>query len=103
MHHARRCLKPGGVLLLTVGAITPFSREEQENWNAYWRLTSPALRQLASRAFGPQGDFEVVGYGNVLTATAFLYGMAQSELTQTEFDVRDGGYEVVVSLRAVKS
>lgn len=103
MHHARRCLKPGGVLLLTVGAITPFSREEQEHWHAYWRLTSPALRHLAAHAFGPQADVSVVGYGNVLAATAFLYGMAQAELTKAELDARDGGYEVVVSLRAVKS
>jgi SAM-dependent methyltransferase len=103
MRHAHRCLKPGGVLLLTVGAICPFAREEQENWNAYWRLTSSAIRRLALGAFGAGANLIVVGQGNVLSASAFLFGLAGSELTRAELEVRDAGYEIVVTLRAVKS
>jgi SAM-dependent methyltransferase len=103
MKHAHRSLKPGGVLLLTVGGITPFAREEQENWNAFWRLTSPVMRRLTKNAFGPGAAVEVTGFGNVLAAAGFLYGLASSELTPEELAVRDGAYEIVVCVRAVKS
>jgi len=102
MRHAYRCLKPKGVLLMTVAAITPFGREEQEQWNAYWRLTSPVMRRLAALTFGAEADVTVAGHGNVLAAASYLFGLADSELTPAELDVKDGGYEIVVTLRAVK-
>jgi hypothetical protein len=44
----------------------------------------------------------VAGHGNVLAAASYLFGLASSELTPAELDVTDGGYEVIVTLRAVK-
>lgn len=102
MGHAYRCLKPGGVLLMTVAALTPFAREEQLHWNAYWRLTNPAMRRLAKECFAADAKVTIEGHGNVLAATSYLFGLASSELTAAELDVTDGGYEVVVTLRAVK-
>jgi hypothetical protein len=103
MRHAHRCLKRGGVLLVTVGAITPWARVEQQDWNAYWRLSSPVMRRLAARSFGAEAEVSVAGHGNVLAAACYLFGLASSEITAAELDVNDGGYEVVVTLRAVKS
>ena len=102
MRHSHRCLKRGGVLLVTVGAITPWARSEQQDWNAYWRLTSPVMRRLAALSFGAEAEVSVAGHGNALAAASFLFGLASSELTSAELDVKDGGYEVVVTLRAVK-
>jgi SAM-dependent methyltransferase len=102
LRHAYRCLKPGGVLLVTVAAITPFAREEQVDWNAYWRLTSPVMRRLAAVSLGAAANVVVAGHGNVLAAASYLFGLASSELTPAELDMTDGGYEVIVTLRAVK-
>ena len=41
-------------------------------------------------------------YGNVLTATALLQGVAASELKSSELDVQDRDYEVVITIEAVK-
>jgi len=45
---------------------------------------------------------EVSASGNVLTAIAFLEGLAAEELAPAEFTVQDPSYEVVVFVRAVK-
>ena len=45
---------------------------------------------------------EVETYGNVLTATAFLYGMADRELTEDQLDHNDEIYQVLISIRATK-
>jgi hypothetical protein len=44
----------------------------------------------------------VEAYGNVLTAAAFLYGVAAEELKSEELDPRDPDYEQLFALRAVK-
>ena len=41
-------------------------------------------------------------YGNVLTATAFLYGLVQEELTRQELEFHDPDYEVVIGVKATK-
>ena len=44
----------------------------------------------------------VESHGNVLAASAFLYGLATSELTRVELDWRDPEYEVLIAVRAVR-
>ena len=48
-------------------------------------------------------DVVVTGYGNVLSATAFLYGLAEDELRPHELNACDPQYPVIVAARAVKS
>jgi hypothetical protein len=60
------------------------------------------VRRLAEEAFG-EGNAEVQAYGNVLSATAFLYGLAASDLRPEELEARDRLYEVTIGLRAVKA
>jgi hypothetical protein len=45
---------------------------------------------------------EVCSYGNVLAATAFLYGLAEEELRREELEAYDPHYPVIVAVRAVK-
>jgi SAM-dependent methyltransferase len=97
-----RILAPGGVLLATVPGITKISPPEDETWGEWWHLTSRSAKRLAEEAFG-ESQVEVQAYGNVLTATGFLYGLAASDLKPAELDVRDRLYEVIVGIRAVKS
>ncbi len=96
----RRILKPGGVLLATFPGITRISwRELPGSW--YWGFTSNSARRLFGDAFTPPA-VEVESFGNVLAASAFLYGLGQDELSRAEFEHRDPEYEVVVAVRAVK-
>lgn len=50
----------------------------------------------------PVENPDVTGYGNVLVAATFLYGLAKEDLTQEELDYYDNRYEITVSVRAVK-
>jgi SAM-dependent methyltransferase len=96
-----RVLAPGGVLLATVPGLTKISPPEDEEWGEWWHYTSRSAKRLAEEAFGV-GNAEVSAYGNVLSATGFLYGLAASDLRPEELDAHDRLYEVIVGIRAVK-
>ena len=96
-----RILAPGGVLLATVPGLTKISRIEDELYGEWWHYTGRSVRRLAEEAFGA-GNVVVATYGNVLTASGFLYGLAAGDLKPEELDAHDPLYEVVIGLRAVK-
>ena len=96
-----RILAPGGALLATVPGLTKISPPEDEEWGEWWHYTSRSARRLAEEAFG-EGGVEVQAYGNVLSATGFLYGLAASDLRPEELEAHDRLYEVIVGIRAVK-
>lgn len=95
-------LAPGGTLLVTVPGISAAMTPDRDQWGDWWRFTSGSLRRLAEAAF-PGGEVHVEAYGNVLTATGFLHGLAAQELRADELELRDPAYEVIVALRAVKA
>jgi SAM-dependent methyltransferase len=96
-----RILKPGGMVLLTVPGITKISPEDMGRWGQYWSFTSRAARCLFEEAFPPQ-CVSVEAAGNVLAATAFLWGIAAEELTAAELEHVDEYYETLVGVRAQK-
>jgi SAM-dependent methyltransferase len=93
-------LKPGGTLLLTVPGIAQIVQGARNPWEDYWRLTPSAVRLLASSAFPPERVRSVACFGNVLTATAFLQGIAAEELDPDELQQHDPAYPVIVALAA---
>jgi SAM-dependent methyltransferase len=95
-----RILKPGGVALVTAPGITQIPRAEAGSW--YWSFTELAVRRLFEAGFAG-GTVRVDVYGNVLAATAFLYGLATHELRDDELDTLDPEYPVIVAVRAVKA
>jgi SAM-dependent methyltransferase len=97
-----RILAPGGVLLATAPGLTKISRIEDEEFGEWWHYTGRSLRRLAEETF-PGGTVEVETYGNVLSASGFLYGLAASDLKPAELDAHDRFYEVVIGLRAKKA
>jgi SAM-dependent methyltransferase len=99
LRHACRLLRPGGVLLATLPAVSRISQGAAAN--DYWRFTPASAAALFGEVFGPE-RISVHSYGNVLTAIAFLAGMAREELSPRELDVRDEHFPVVVAVRAVK-
>jgi SAM-dependent methyltransferase len=96
-----RILKPGGVLLVTVPTIAQISRVDMELWGDYWRFTSLATRLLFEEVF-PPANVTVQAYGNVLTTTAFLYGLVSEDLKPGELDYVDPDHEFLIAVRAVK-
>jgi SAM-dependent methyltransferase len=94
-----RMLAPGGTALVTFPGISQTCRPERDLWGDYWRFTSLSARRLFESAFAPEG-VRVEAYGNVLAATAFLYGLATEELRPEELEPRDPDYEMLIAVRA---
>ena len=94
-----RCLEPGGVLLITVPAL---SRVERGTRHAdAWRMLVPGLRRLLE-AGCPAAEPEVVGYGNLLATIAMMLGIAAEELRADELAPCDPEYPIVVCGRVRK-
>ena len=96
--HSHRILCPGGVLLATIPAV---SRIAGEGYSDYWRFTPASCSLLFGEIFGAD-QVTVHSYGNVLTAVAFLEGMACEELSKRELDENDENFPVILAVRAVK-
>jgi hypothetical protein len=96
--HSHRILRPGGVLLVTIPAV---SRLAGEGYTDYWRFTPASCARLFGEVFGPD-QLTITAYGNVLSAIAFLEGMACEELSKRELDVSDERYPVLLAIRTVK-
>lgn len=95
-----RILKSGGVLLATFPGITHIDQGEwSQSW--YWSLTSRSATRLFHDVFSPQ-HCHIEAHGNVLIATAFLYGLAVEELKSEELDYHDRDYEFLLTARAQK-
>jgi SAM-dependent methyltransferase len=95
-----RILKSGGTLLATVPGITRISQEEYKDaW--YWSFTGASITGLFNELFA-RDALEVEVFGNILSATGFLYGLAESELASEELDHFDPNYQVIVAVHAVK-
>jgi len=93
----RRILAPRGVCLITVPGISQIDAGTwRDSW--YWAFTPASLRRALAESFGTSAS--VQSFGNVLTASAFLYGLSASELTAEELGVADASYPVIVAARA---
>jgi SAM-dependent methyltransferase len=99
--HARRILKPGGVLLATAPVLSPL-RGDPDDPVDFWRLTAAACSRLFGDVFG-SGQVEVEVHGNLAVAFAFLSGAAYDELSPRELERRDPRYPVLCTIRAVRS
>ena len=100
VEHAHRILRPGGTLLATVPAVSRVARQHPDS--EYWRFTAPACSRLFGDVF-ERGSVDVRSRGNVLTAVAFLMGIAREELSSRELAVDDPFFPVVVTVRATKA
>jgi SAM-dependent methyltransferase len=98
LRQAHAALKPHGVFLATVPGISQIAPGEP--FPDHVRYTAHGLRTLAEQAFD---HVEVHAHGNVTTAAAFLYGMAEHEVEPGAFTPDDPAFEVVVTLRAQRA
>ena len=96
-----RGLMPGGVALITVPGISQISRYDMNRWGHYWSFTTRSVEGLFTPVF-PPSQLQLEAFGNVLTAVAFLHGLAVEELKPYELDYLDPDYELLITIRAVK-
>lgn len=95
-----RILKPGGTLLLTVPGITPIDYGEWgKNW--LWSFTALSMEKILLEAF-PINHIELNTFGNVMVASAFLYGMGLPEIKKKSLDIQDPHYPVIITAMATK-
>ena len=97
----RRLLRSDGVLLLTVPGITPIATQSAWGDRWFWGFTGVGTERLFREGF-PKDERSVSTYGNVLTATAFLHGLAAGELSSEELQKHDPAYQVTIAARACK-
>ncbi|HUX46087.1 MAG TPA: methyltransferase domain-containing protein [Terracidiphilus sp.] len=98
-----RMLKAGGTLLATVPGISPQIRGHlvAGAGEDIWRFTSRSAQLAFCPVFG-KSNVHVYAFGNVLTATAFLHGLVQEELTTAELEYFDPDYEVLIGIKATR-
>ncbi len=95
-----RILKPGGRLLLTAPGISHIDYGEwKQNW--LWSFTANAIKKILGEVF-PAKYTTVESFGNVLVATAFLYGIGLPELKKEQLDAHDEHYQVIITAVAIK-
>lgn len=102
-----RSLRPGGRLLVTVPCLSPVRTEAVGVGlavNDLWRWTCGGFRHLLGEAFdiAAGDDIEVQGYGNVLSAVAFLQGLGAGELRPAEHAVHDEAFPLIVAAVATR-
>ncbi len=91
-----RILKSGGTALITVGGISQIIQYEMLHWGHFWSFTDLSLRRLFEDITDVD-SVEVSVYGNVKTATAFLYGISYEELSSEELDFHDPCYQLIIA------
>ena len=96
---AHRILRPGGVLLVTVPVASPICEPPLTD---HWRFTALSTARLLEEAFAP-GAVDVRARGNVLSAVAFLEGLAAEDRTGAELAADDPRLPLVVCARAVRA
>ena len=94
----KRVLKPGGTALITSPFLQKLERPEHTD---YWRLTPLSMSYLFGKHFASD-RMEIRSWGNVLTGTALLVGLAQEDLRTAHLDQNDPQYPCILSMRATK-
>ena len=98
LNNVWRAVAPGGVLLLTVPALGRHDVRKSFHHDR-WRVTKTGLDWLLSDVEGPA---QTTTYGNVLSCTAFLYGIAAEELSPEELNRVDPEFPLIVAARIQK-
>ncbi|MGD9653259.1 MAG: methyltransferase domain-containing protein [Candidatus Dadabacteria bacterium] len=105
MHSAigtlKRILKPGGVLLATLGGIgnTYGIGPSEGNW--HWLFTASSASRIFLEEF-PDTGMEITPHGNVLAAIGFLEGLSLQEFSESELDYYDPRYQMLITVKATK-
>ena len=101
MENIYRMLKPGGVALITVPGIKPLCEYDNNQWGEHWSFTEKSMDKLCSLVCSKE-NYEVKQYGNVKSATAYLYGVCLEDIDEEELEVSDSQFPFIISARIRK-
>ncbi len=93
--HIVSLLRGGGTALITAGGISQIIQYERIHYGHFWSFTEQSLGKLFENNREVE-SVDVMVYGNVKTASAFLYGISSEELDPSELKVQDSCYQVIV-------
>ncbi len=99
LRHSAELLKPGGVLIGSVGGISQISRYDADRWGHYHSFTIQSWQRYLAEHFD---DVQIECFGNVHTACAYLNGLAAEEIDPATLDRHDPDYPVTLCFRAVR-
>lgn len=91
-----KCLKAGGVALVTVSGITQISRYDMERWGHYWNFTTASVKKLFEGCSDVE-SLEVNTYGNAKSAVSGLYGLAVEDMEPEDLAYRDDDYQQIIT------
>ncbi len=83
------------------GIISKSTDAEPWDRNWCWGFTSLSLGKLFKEYF-PNENVAVQGFGNLLPATGYLYGLSKEDLDQDDMDYYDHNFELLVAVRCIK-
>ena len=96
-----KILKPDGVALITVPGVKSLSIYHDSMWGEYWSFTKKSIFKMFGEVFGEE-NVVVDSYGNVKTATAYLYGLSAEMLNIQDFEYNDYNVPFIVTARVKK-
>ena len=96
-----KMLKSGGYALITVPGIKPLCEYDDRNWGEYWSFTAKSIKRIIEEVCDIQ-DADVKSYGNVKTATAYLYGVCVEDLSSADFIDNDERFPFIIAARISK-
>ena len=99
--HVVKLLSRGGSALITAGGISQIIEYEKIHYGHFWSFTEQSLRKLFEGIEDVE-SVDVRAYGNVKTASAFLYGISSEELEAEELDYQDSCYQVIIGVLVKK-
>jgi SAM-dependent methyltransferase len=95
-----RILKPGGVLLATMPAVS--RADVRSGIDAdFWRFTQAGANYLFSQTFGEK-NVSVSSLGNNYSGLLFWIGAGLPEASRRKMDVYDPAFAVIITVRATK-
>jgi SAM-dependent methyltransferase len=100
LRNAWASLRPEGVLLVCVPGISRLDPDPGPDHDLH-RFTPAGLAATLQAALPGAGP-GIIGYGSLLTAVAFLYGIAAEELRPEELAAYDPHFPVLAAARVVK-
>lgn len=98
--NARRCLKPDGVLLMSVPCISRLDPAVPQKDR--WRFNPAGVETLLSKVFNAD-HIEVTQFGSLASTLGYLIGLAAEELPSDQLHYEDPYFPLVVCARARKS
>ncbi len=99
LRNAAALLKPGGILIGSVGGISQISRYDASRWGHYFSFTPQSWERLLREAFD---EVSIESFGNVDTACAYLNGLCAEEIDPAVLHRHDPEYPVSICFKAIK-